>query len=262
MSRHGVSLVLGGGAARGFAHIGVLAVLDKNKIPIREVIGCSMGSVIGALYCAGVAPKKLEEFVCRLRTRQILKYVDFHWWDDYWVKGDKVRKLITSYLRDCDFKDLKIPLKVVCTQTDSQKSVVLDKGKVLDAIMASSAVPGILPPVKIKNMYYVDGGLCDPLPISQASFRIVIGVNVLPARKVPSHKRYAPFRSTAGLMHWAYTVMQQSIVAASKEKADVLIEPETSSFNPFHFNKAVDLIHAGSRAAEQALPGIRRLVCS
>lgn len=253
----GVSLVLGGGAARGLAHIGVLDVLDKNHIPIREIIGCSMGSVIGALYCAGVSPARIEEFVSKVGAKQVLKFVDLHWWDDYWVKGDRIRKLIISYISDCDFKDLKIPLKVGCTQMESQEFVVISKGKVVNAIMASSAVPGMLPPVKIDNFFYVDGGLCNPFPVRYASHK-VIGVNVLPRKNVPLRRKYTPFRNTAGMLLWAYAVMQQSLIESSK--VDVLIQPQTNFFSPFSFDKAGSLIESGRSAAKKALPKIRGLV--
>ena len=104
------------------------------------------------------------------------------------------------------------------------------------------------------------GGFCDPLPIAYASKKPVLAVNVLLPRGLPRRRRHTPFRNTAKLMIWAYSVMQSSLIESGREKADILIEPKTTPFNPFQFHRAAEIIDEGRKAALAALPKIRRLV--
>ena len=160
-----VSLVLGSGGARGYAHIGVIEELLKNGYEIKSISGSSMGALIGALYACG----KLEvfkEWILGLDLLDVAKLVDFSFTGTGIIQGDKVFHVIEEMIGDVMIEDLPIPFTAVATDLIKQKEVWIQKGRLIDAIRASIAIPTVFTPKKIRDRYLIDGGVLNPLPIA------------------------------------------------------------------------------------------------
>ena len=173
-----LGLALGAGGARGFTHIGVLKVLEKNKIFPDYIAGTSMGAVMAAAYAAGRSTKDIESIVMHTDWRKI---VDFTIPKAGIIRGKRVKKRIRHLVFDTDFKDLKIPLKVVAYNLTKEERVIFSKGDVTEAVRASISIPGIFKPVIIGKQKYVDGALADPTPfdvVREMGADIVIAVDL------------------------------------------------------------------------------------
>jgi len=157
-----VGLVLGGGVARGIAHIGVLKVFEKHKIPIDFISAASSGAIVGAAYAAGMEIRLIEEIALRISWGRILKIAFFR---PGFVSGEAIEELVVKYIGDKNFSELKIPLAVVATDIKTGDPVIISHGKVAKAVAASAAIPGLVAPVEIGNHFLVDGGLGDNLPV-------------------------------------------------------------------------------------------------
>jgi NTE family protein len=160
-----ISLVLGSGGARGYAHIGVIEALLENNYEIKSISGSSMGALIGALYACG----KLEVFkawVLGLDLIDVAKLVDFSFTGTGIIQGDKVLYAIENMIGNIMIEDLPIPFTAVATDLMKQKEVWIQKGRLIDAIRASIAIPTVFTPKKIAERYLIDGGVLNPLPIA------------------------------------------------------------------------------------------------
>jgi len=183
LSRKRIGLALGSGGARGLAHIGVLKVLEREKIPIDLIVGCSMGSLIGGLYASGMSAYTLEEIALNISWKQTAKIFTPTISKAGLVDGDRIEKLLETFIGKKGFSKLRIPFATVATDIENGKEVIIKTGKVSRAIRASCSIPGIFTPLKYGKRYLVDGGLVDPVPVDVARKHgadIVIGVNVIP----------------------------------------------------------------------------------
>ena len=189
-SRKTVALVLGSGSSRGWAHIGVIEALKAENIPIDYVAGCSIGSYIGALYASG-SLKSLKDFVLKMDGKKIFSYFDVVFPRSGLLDGTKKLKELFSIHTDvADFSELKIPVLMVATDLVSGKKVVLKSGNILSALRATTSIPGLFAPVKVKDRWLVDGGLVDPVPVGVAralEADVVIAVDLNSG--VASHKK-------------------------------------------------------------------------
>jgi len=164
-SKQTVSLVLGSGGARGYAHIGVIEELLKHDYEIKSISGSSMGALIGALYACG----KLNEYkkwTLELDIFDVASLVDFSFTGTGIIQGDKVFRVIEKMIGDVMIEDLPIPFTAVATDLIKQKEVWIQKGRLVDAIRASIAIPTVFTPKKIEERYLLDGGVLNPLPIA------------------------------------------------------------------------------------------------
>ena len=167
-SRKTVGLVLGSGSSRGWAHIGAIEALEEEKIPIDYVIGCSVGSYVGAIYASG-SLNSLKEFVLRMDGKKVFSYFDVVFPRSGVLNGTKrLKELFSMHTDAVDFSDLKIPLMMVATDLTTGKKVVLKSGNILNALRATMSIPGLFAPVKVKDRWLVDGGLVDPVPVGVA----------------------------------------------------------------------------------------------
>ena len=179
-----ISLVLGSGGARGYAHIGVIRALIENGYDIKGVAGCSMGALVGGFYAAGKLDD-LEEWARSLSYLQVLKLVDISLLSDGAIRGDKVFKKVAEMLGDIHIEDLNIPYTAVATDLTNQKEVWFSSGPIERAIRASCAIPSLILPVISENRLLVDGGVLNPLPIAasvsvhaDAIFAVDLGAEV------------------------------------------------------------------------------------
>ena len=161
-----VSLSLGSGAARGLAHIGILKAFKEEDIAIPEISGASMGALIGACFAATGDIQMIEDIALNIDWKKTMKLADpsIFLLAKGALHGKKIKDLLKTIIGDITFSDLKIPLSIVATDIETGEEVVFRSGSVLDAVMASIAIPGIFVPVKIKNRYLMDGGIIDPVP--------------------------------------------------------------------------------------------------
>jgi len=175
-----IGLVLGSGASRGWAHIGVIEALEKHGVEVGVITGASAGSFIGAAY-AGGGLKQVKKFALDMDWKAVLSYLDLAFPRSGFIEGHKVAELINLFTHIDKFEDLNIPLIMVATNMFTGKQVTLSKGSITQALRASMAVPGLLTPKLIDNEWLVDGGVVNPLPIDvcrDAGADIVIAVDI------------------------------------------------------------------------------------
>jgi NTE family protein len=255
VSRPGVALALGGGFARGFAHIGVLQVLEKNHIPISHIAGTSVGSILGAAYASGAPLERLIETCRKLRVRDIARWRVSR----LGLASNRcLGQLIERVFESRHFEDLHIPLSVVTTDLASGEAVVFTHGPLVEVIRASCAFPGLFHPVEIGTRFLADGGLVAPVPTLAArnmGGTTVIGVSV------GMHDGYRGAPSNI------FQVVSRAVSAAQKHQAevwerhaDLVLRPEVQSLAWDDFDRADEAIEAGAAVARRALPRIRQLL--
>ncbi len=264
MSRRKVGLALGGGAARGMAHIGVLEVLEKEGIPIDVIAGTSAGAAIGALYAQGKPAYQIKELVTKIGWMQFFSLVDLAIPRSGFVEGAQIKRLLQSVIGDIDFSDLTIPLACVATDIESGEEVVIKQGPVLEGVRASISIPVIFTAVKWKDRYLVDGGLVNPVPVRTAremGADIVIAVNVVTpkgAKEPPAKKPKQP-----GMFHvmlQSIYIASYSMVRANLEEADIVIEPQLPNIGYGDFHRIRDCIEQGEIAAQASIAKIKKLL--
>jgi NTE family protein len=253
--RAGIGLALGGGFARGFAHLGVLQVLEQNHIPISHIAGTSVGSILGAAYASGAPLAHIIETCRKLRFRDIAR----------WrvsrlglASNQRLENLIERVFESRQFENLRIPLAVVATDLTSGEPVVFTQGNLVDAIRASCAFPGLFEPVEIGTRCLADGGLVAPVPTRAArelGAATVIGVSV----GMQDGHRGAPTN--------IFQVVSRAVNAAQKHQleiwerhADLVLRPDVQSLAWDDFHRAEEAIAAGASAALRALPRIEKLL--
>jgi predicted acylesterase/phospholipase RssA len=189
-----IGYALGGGAARGLSHIGVLKVLEKNNIFPDIIAGTSIGALIGALYASGTKIDDIEQFALRLDLKRLVLLADVTIPTSGLIGGKRIISLLKSILGDLTFDQLKCDFACVATDINTGEQVVLKEGSLLDAVRASISIPGIFSPIRIKGHYLVDGGLVNEVPVSvcrEMGAGYVIGVNVIPepSKMMPGSKK-------------------------------------------------------------------------
>jgi NTE family protein len=253
--RAGIGLALGGGFARGFAHLGVLKVFQKYDIRVSHIAGSSVGSILGAAYASG-AP--LERIIEACRT---LRFCDIARWRVSRLglaSNHRLAALMDRVFGSRQFDDLRIPLAVVTTDLSTGEPVVFTQGNLVDAIRASCAFPGLFEPVQIGTRCLADGGLVAPVPTHAARFigaQTVVGVSV----GMQDGSRGAPTN--------IFQVVSRAVSAAQKHQlevwerhADLVLRPDVQFLAWDDFARADEAIEAGAAAALRALPRIEHLL--
>jgi NTE family protein len=253
-----VGLVLGSGGARGYAHIGVIKVLLENDIPIDFISGASMGSVVGAYFALKKDILGIEKAALSIKKQDLLKFVDFNDPRQSLIKSEKIRKFLNILYEDNSFEDTKIPIKITATSLESGKKVVLESGKLIDAVMSSSAIPGIFPIVEYKKNHLVDGAVSDGLPIEQVEDQ---GAQVIIAVDLYGFDYYEFKKNNVKeVLERTYRILLEKLSELnSKRYKDniILLQPKIQKgFGTFAFDTAKDKIAAGEKAARDALPKI------
>ncbi len=186
-----IGLALGAGAARGFAHIGVLKVLDEEKIPVDFIAGTSIGALMGAIYASGISAKEMEELVLNLDRRKATSFFTPTIPYSGLVEGKRITEFMKSIIGNPNIEDLKIPFAAIATDVLNGREVVITKGSAIEAIRASISIPGIFTPCEYNGNFLVDGGLVNPVPVSCVSDMgadFIIAVNVLPSPEKETRK--------------------------------------------------------------------------
>lgn len=247
MSKPRIGIVLSGGGARGFAHIGVLKALNEHGIFPDEISAVSAGSIVGALYADGYTPDEIFNCLYEVHLLNILRIKKPSFGI---LNTDGLRKLLGKHLRHQTIETLNTKLYISATNFTKAHSVYFDKGPLIDAIIASSAIPLILKPVIIDGDMYVDGGLMNNLPVEPLLMRCqkIIGVNVNPVHEVD---RFTSFRNYADrVMHLAIRANVQNNIP----KCDIYIEPPMlKEYNWFKVSSAKDITESGYKYTQKVL---------
>jgi NTE family protein len=259
-----VGLVLGSGAARGMAHIGVLNALEKAGIPIDMIAGTSVGAVVGSLYARLLNAAYIKDIALELGIRQWAQLIDPSVSRNGLIKGRRIKDLLKLNMGgDVRFSDLKIPFACVATDIVTGEEVVFDRGLVLDAVRASFSLPAIFTPVKLAGRYLMDGGIVNPVPVSvarQMGADFVIAVNVIHDIKNETEDTVETRKKEPNILH---VIMQSIYIAAyamiksTLAGADVVIEPRVRHIGYGEFHRAREAIARGELAAANAIPRIK-----
>ena len=243
---------MGGGFARGLAHIGVLKVLEEENIPINFIAGTSVGALIGAVYASGVWPKEMEEIAALVRFR------DFARWTLSrlgFVSNDRMTGMLQRFLKVKTFEELRLPLAVIATDFVTGEAVVFRSGELTGPVRASCAYPGLFLPVNVNGRLMVDGMLAYSVPstpVRQMGAERVLAV-YLKAHWVNS----GPPRSVFDVIGQCFSIAQGKMCSLWQADADLVIEPEVQGVPYDAFDRAPALVRAGEEAARRALPRIR-----
>jgi NTE family protein len=248
-----VGLALGGGVARGIAHVGVLRELEKNNIPIDLIAGTSVGSLVGGGYASGLTPDGLAELARKIRWsdlgRVTVSRLGF-------FNSARMETFINNAFPLKKIEEMRIPLGVVATDIQEGRMVVFTEGDVALAIRASCAIPCYFTPVMVNGRMMVDGGLVGHLPASVArgmGADLVIAVDVH-SQGIP----IPPPNNIFTIMYQSLSVMGRSSVTYLYQDADVIVKPKVGHVRPDDLTKADEMIAAGEKAAREALPLIRQ----
>jgi NTE family protein len=251
-----IVLALGSGGARGFAHIGVLQVLEEMGIPLYGIAGASIGSVVGSFYASGMELRYIESLAVHMKRRL---WLDFTYPKMGFVAGTKITEMIRLLTQDKQFEDLNMPLAVVATDILNGERVVFRSGPVYLAVRASLSIPGIFVPVNIDGRLLIDGGVIDRVPIPVAremGADIVIGVDVGLYDSLP------PVKSIFDVILQSIDIMEREIMKIRSQEADLLIRPKVGHISSTAFTDVEECIELGRQAmreqADQLLELIRQ----
>ena len=248
-----VALALGGGASKGFAHIGIIKVLKENNIPIKIVTGTSAGSIVGSMYASGMSPDRLELEAEILGKTDL---VDLTLSTSGFIKGEKLQNYINRKVGNRPMQQFPIKFAAVATDFESGKPVVFNVGNAGQAVRASASIPNVFQPVVIGSRKYVDGGLSQPVPVSAAkkmgaNFIIAVDISARPAKNVN--------QGMFSYLDQTFNVMSQTALRQELGQANVVIKPQVLELGSVGgFDQKQRAIQLGEQAARAALPEIKR----
>ena len=285
-----VGIAFGAGAARGWAHIGVVNRLVEAGILPAAIAGTSIGALVGGCFAAGRI-EKLEEFARSITRRRLFSFLDIAWRGSGLITGDRLRALLEDHLTGVTFEDLQLPFTCIATELMTGHEIWLRSGLVTPAIRASYALPGVFKPVRHDGKWLIDGAVVNPIPVSACramGSRLVIAVNLstdvyggtviqhvprpgptVLSDNVSEGSRDSTLRKMLGrendpglttVLVTAFNITQDRLSRSrlAGDPPDITIVPRTPSIGLFEFDRAAEAISAGRLAAERALPDIER----
>ena len=251
----GIALALGGGFARGYAHLGVLRVFEEQEIPISCLVGSSIGSILAAAYASRAT---LAQIIAKCREIRFRDFAKWHVSKFGLASNERLGALVQRFFDSKQFDDLKIPTGIVATDLGTGDPVLFKEGNISDAIRASCAFPGLFEPVHIGTRYLADGGLVAPVPTRAAremGAEVVVGVSV----GLHDGRRGAPTN--------IFQVVSRAVSAAQKQQletwerqADLVLRPDVHDLAWDDFDRIDEAMEAGANAALAALPQLKKLV--
>jgi NTE family protein len=287
MRKFKIGLALGGGGARGIAHIGVLKVLEKNKLTPDFVSGTSMGAIVGAMYCCGMSVEEMEKKVSDFLYTDIYKNLKF----DSLSKGDSkdflrntlgiikekamfflsglkiafleksaIDSMLEYFLPDIDFVDLKIPLACVATDIAQGEEFVIKEGSILEAVSCSMSIPGIMPPVKYKNHMLVDGGAVRLVPtkvVKDMGCDFAIGVDVSTGLHSITENE---LRNAADINYRTNDIVLCTLRRLQLKDADFLLFPDVKNIKWFEVKRFKECLLAGENQAESKVSELKKAI--
>jgi NTE family protein len=251
-----IAVVLGAGASKGFAHIGVLKVLEAQKIPIHMIVGTSAGSLVGSLYASGKTAFELQGIAMKMERDNIIDY-DWKIWNGGLIKGEKLENFINVNIQNTPIEKLKIRYYAVATNAATGEEVVFARGNTGMAVHASCSVPGVFQPLKIGNNTYLDGSVVSPVAVDVARRNgadIVIAVDISGGinTDVPS--------GIMDTMRKSVDIMYARIAEYQIKNADIVIRPNMRNIGSTDMDKFNEAIFEGEKAASLKIPEIQKIV--
>lgn len=249
-----VGLALGGGSAKGLAHIGVIKVLEANNVPIDFIAGTSIGALIGGSYAALRDIKKIEEIVLNTNWREILPLIDLSIFRGF-LGGEKLKKFIDGQIGKATFKDLKIPFVAVATDLKTGEPIYINNGAVSEAIRASISLPLVFKPVKQKNRWLSDGGLSVPVPVmalKNMGAELIIAVNLLTHYSSGKFEGLGFYR----IANDSINILNHHLANHDVEGANLVVRPKVSDIGWKSFltrDGTEKVIIAGEKAMSEKL---------
>jgi len=287
-----VGLVLGVGVGYGFCHVGVIKVIEEEKIPIDMIVGSSIGSLIAALWATGKSSSEILEIAKEFKApKSIWSLIDLTIPVLGFVKGNKLRRFLKRQFGNKTFYDVKLPLKIIASDVKRKEPRILDKGPLVDAIMASIAMPGVFAPFKFKEELLFDGGVIYPLPteaLLKMGVKKIIAVNVTPSREdimrqydkikgemtvglpeVARKKKWLGLgehlrsRFKTNILDYIFSsieILQSEVAQKEAQLADVVLHPDTTGLFWLELHRAEEFARRGEEEARRNLDKIKQLV--
>jgi NTE family protein len=249
----GIGLALGGGFARGIAHIGVLKVLEAENVPIQFVAGTSVGALIGAAYCSGVCCHELEQIAREVRFKTFARWTLSRYG---FASNQRMIGFLNRILKVKTFEELKLPLAVTATDFSTGEGVVFRSGPLVEPVRASCAYPGMFLPVKIDGRLYIDGMLGHAVP--SVPLREMGASRVLAVHLKGTWVNGDGPRHLLDVIGQCFAIAQEKTSDRWRKAADLIIEPDVNGFKYDDFERTADLIHAGEVVTHAAMPEIRK----
>lgn len=246
-----IALVLGGGAARGFAHIGVIKALEAQGIAPDMVVGTSAGSVVGALYASGMKGFDLQRLALEMQEDMV---ADWTLPNRGVLKGEALQEFINQKVRGLPIQKMPRALGIIATDLKSGEMVVFRQGNTGMAVRASSAVPGVFRPVEISGREYVDGGLASPVPVQPArsmgaDFVIAVDISNVSRRETPT--------GTLDVLLQTFAIMGHTLSQHELKNADIVIRPKTAAVSSTSFEDRHLAILEGEKAAAAVMTELK-----
>ena len=248
-----LGLALGGGAARGFAHIGVLQVLEEEGIKPDFIAGTSAGSLVAALYASGKTSTQLTWLAESMDESQLTDWT-LPFAGRGVLRGEALGKYVNSQLNGLKIEDMKIPLGIVATDLQTGEGILFRRGDVATAVRASSAVPSVFEPVRIGQRDYVDGGLVSPVPVLYVK---QMGAQYIIAVDISSRPEDAKTSDIFKVLLQTFSIMSKSISQLELPQANVVLRPALPNVGSAEFSARKKSIEAGRAAMKQALPQVK-----
>ncbi|MBP7847376.1 MAG: hypothetical protein QG651_1192 [Pseudomonadota bacterium] len=248
-----IGLALGGGAAKGFAHVGVIRALEENGIKAQIVTGTSAGSLVGSLYAYGYTPDQLQQISYQLDE---LNLADFTFSSNGVIKGNRLQQFVDGQVKNTPLQKLSRKFTAVATDLDSGQSIGFNTGDTGIAVRASCSIPNVFMPVAMNGHRYVDGGLSAPVPVSyarKAGANFVIAVDITAKPKQGSNGFLANFDQTIN-------ILSIKLLHEQLKQADIVISPDISQLSSFGFDKKQQAIDLGYKAAMAQMPLIKQKI--
>jgi NTE family protein len=253
-----IGLALGGGAARGFAHIGVIKILEANGIKPNVIVGTSAGSVISAIYASGISANELQQIAIDLDEATITDWTNpFSGKMGGMIKGDALQSKINQLVKNRPIEQMKIPLGIVATDLKTGNPILFQRGDTGQAVRASSSVPGIFMPTVIQGKEYVDGGLTSPVPIK---FTKNLGADIVIAVNISSDPSDQQISGILGTLLQTTTIMGRSITYWELPLADVIVIPQLPQMKSTDFRSRNAAILAGEIAMQQQITTLKNKI--
>jgi len=249
-----IAVVLGAGASRGFAHIGVLKVLESNKVPVNIIVGTSAGSFVGSLYAYGFNAFQLQKMALGIQKSDI---VDLVIPDNGFIRGEKLEEYINSTLNNTPIEKLRIPFYAVTASIPGGQELVFSRGNTGTAVRASCSIPGVFRPVRIGEKMYVDGGVVSPVAVDAAR---TYGADVVIAVDISADMDTRQPVGTIDTILQSINIMYSKLAAIQLARADVVIRPKVGYIGSAEFERRHEAILEGEKAAYEAMPRIKEII--
>ncbi|HXI40872.1 MAG TPA: patatin-like phospholipase family protein [Bryobacteraceae bacterium] len=258
IARIQVGLALGGGAAWGWAHIGILRVLEKAHVPIDVVSGCSMGSVIGTLYASGRSTDELEQIALYWRTR-VRRFIEWRFWRMSLINENAAKKAFRTYFGERQVNQTATPFWANAVDVATGQEVTIRTGGLVECVRASISLPGLLPPYNSSPHVLVDAAIMDPIParlIREMGCNFAVAVNSMASPASTQIRSRYPFNAFEIMTRCMFMMGHAMGQARAEPAADVVFTPDLSGLSMLEFGRSPEIIERGVQAAEKHLPAI------